>query len=911
MRNKILVYKEGAAWHKWDIHIHVPGTARNDEYPSSISHYNSKLDDPQIREEFEKRVLESNLNAIGVTDYYSVDNYEKMLNFQKNENYLEGVLLVPNIELRLQDQGDSDANRTVNIHIIFNPEKVTAKKIKNDFINRLYIKHKGKNYYYTDIQTLAEEDGITKSEAEMRFILDKQMLKELLETSNSLAGNYLVAVPNDDFSAVYHNPYGKGVYLYDEIEGLTDIIFSHSQKDVNFWLNKKDLNKKPVLSGSDAHSFKNSSETGSHYGIGEEYTWIKSELSFEGLRQVVYEPDYRVRIKGVSKNSPIESRSNYIKSVELDSNSEIIKMMPKTLPLSSNLTTIIGARSSGKSVLEALIAHNNYVDDPDHIAQSRLRDYKGIIDSMSITLRDNYSKEFTGKILYYPQNFISDLAEKEDTLQKVISDIFVQDAKLKTLTLGYQARISSALTKIQEIVPLYKIASAEAKSSAKELQSFSDYQDLISEKRSLEEKIKTVYEESILSDEDKRVRTESENELQNLSKNELEIHTSIQSLSEISSSLKLNFDSIKENLSSITSLGFQDSEFNDDNTLKLLISNAQSLDDKFSEYLNKLSCDLITQEKEIQEQKSELQDQLKIFKESDLSLDSQLTSYDERSKTLDKQILQIEMLKERKLKAENQKEEKIQNIFGILKDIQTFYEEAPTELEANFPLGVIDQREIKLTLQNSIKFDVLDYFDKRRLSVVVGKLQLISSSPAKFSWDELDGLITEFEELLKLDESVFVKKTEPIDIISSIVTSMLILKFDLNYGTDSLTSMSPGMRGVVLLQVLLGVTNTQVPVLLDQPEDDLDNNTIAEILVPLIKSIASDRQVILVTHNANLVVLTDADEVIVANRRHSDFTIDYQHGPLEDPEIKASITKLLEGGKNAFKRRELRYDFKS
>ncbi|WP_157050027.1 hypothetical protein [Thalassobacillus sp. C254] len=78
--------------------------------------------------------------------------------------------------------------------------------------------------------------------------------------------------------------------------------------------------------------------------------------------------------------------------------------------------------------------------------------------------------------------------------------------------------------------------------------------------------------------------------------------------------------------------------------------------------------------------------------------------------------------------------------------------------------------------------------------------------------------------------------------------------------------MSPGKRGLVLLELFLDMSDEKHPILIDQPEDNLDNRTISTDLVKFIKKKSAQRQVIIVTHNANSVVLTDSENVIVANQ---------------------------------------------
>jgi predicted ATPase len=97
------------------------------------------------------------------------------------------------------------------------------------------------------------------------------------------------------------------------------------------------------------------------------------------------------------------------------------------------------------------------------------------------------------------------------------------------------------------------------------------------------------------------------------------------------------------------------------------------------------------------------------------------------------------------------------------------------------------------------------------------------------------------------------------------------------------------------------------PFVFDQPEDDLDNDFIMHHLVPVFKKIKKYRQVIIVTHNANLVVNADAEQVITAV--NEDKTLNYDSGGIENVAIRDQICNILEGGKDAFTKREQKYGF--
>jgi ABC-type cobalamin/Fe3+-siderophores transport system ATPase subunit len=118
-------------------------------------------------------------------------------------------------------------------------------------------------------------------------------------------------------------------------------------------------------------------------------------------------------------------------------------------------------------------------------------------------------------------------------------------------------------------------------------------------------------------------------------------------------------------------------------------------------------------------------------------------------------------------------------------------------------------------------------------------------------------------------------------------------------------ALSLGQKGTVLLKILLAQDKS--PLIIDQPEENLDNKFIYRSLKNAFKSAKINRQVIIATHNANLVVNTDAEQVIVAEYENN--TIEFTAGALENHHIRDSVTTILEGGKKAFKEREEKYGF--
>lgn len=142
-------------------------------------------------------------------------------------------------------------------------------------------------------------------------------------------------------------------------------------------------------------------------------------------------------------------------------------------------------------------------------------------------------------------------------------------------------------------------------------------------------------------------------------------------------------------------------------------------------------------------------------------------------------------------------------------------------------------------------------------------------------------------------------------------TDHITVGYGLQYDGVDIEQLSPGTRGIVLLLLYLAIdAEDDRPLIIDQPEENLDPQSIFQELVHRFRDAKKRRQIIIVTHNANLVVNTDADQVIVAqcgpHRPGRLPLITYESGSLENPLIRQHVCDILEGGERAFKERAKR-----
>ena len=134
-------------------------------------------------------------------------------------------------------------------------------------------------------------------------------------------------------------------------------------------------------------------------------------------------------------------------------------------------------------------------------------------------------------------------------------------------------------------------------------------------------------------------------------------------------------------------------------------------------------------------------------------------------------------------------------------------------------------------------------------------------------------------------------------------------KYDLKVDDKDLSELSPGERGGLLLIFYLMLDRQEIPLVIDQPEDNRDNKSVYEILVTFIKQARKRRQIILVTHNPNLAVVADAEQIIHVSidKKDGRHDFDFFSGAIEDPRVNEAVVDILEGTLPAFDNRRLKY----
>ncbi|TWP27780.1 hypothetical protein ETU09_06710 [Apibacter muscae] len=235
---------------------------------------------------------------------------------------------------------------------------------------------------------------------------------------------------------------------------------------------------------------------------------------------------------------------------------------------------------------------------------------------------------------------------------------------------------------------------------------------------------------------------------------------------------------------------------------------------------------------------------------------------------------------------------------------------------------------------NRFKNNFSDFFNQK--SNELREFNLLSDRDNNYLPDvNFDEHLNEIKKILDLileGKVTYRKYKEAKDSVKALFKDEFFDYWELSIGNDEIANMSPGKANLALLKLLIELSESNCPILIDQPEDNLDNRSIYTDLVQFIRKRKENRQIIIVTHNPNIVVGADSENVIIANqngqdknRENKSFRFEYVNGALENTYanknenvesgvlfsmgIRENVTEILEGGREAFKKREEKYGF--
>lgn len=930
-------YLRGSEWRRWDLHVHTPGTNKNDQYEGTTieerwdGFYRSILDYVGDGSDKVKSIV-----SIGITDYLSIENYKKVI----AEKRLPGTikLVIPNVELRMTPMS---RNEGINIHFLFNP--VVVDELEDRFFSKLSFEYNGRPYSATKAQLISLGKALDSSLAEDaaylkgvgQFIPSVDSLKKLFSNDPELRENTIIIVSNssndgvtgaaNNFSHIEANPSDFDA-TRQSIYQFVDAIFSGNPSDISYFLGEKSdspdevIRKcgslKPCFHGCDAHTNAKLFEPDN-----QRYCWIKSDPSFNGLKQVLYEPKDRVRI------SPLmpEEKSNYhvIDRIVIDDPD----FSPEPIQFNDKLSCIIGGKSTGKSILLhnlALTIDKNQVEEKTEKSKTKTR----VLTKVKVFWKDGEVNE-TGvqndshKIVYIPQTYLNQLSdenEEKTEIDSIIEEIILQNDN---------ARISheQMLKEIREYKPSLDKRIYDAVQINEEIQSIKKEMAEIGSRAGIEKQLDGL-------------KKQKEIESKELSISEEDISKYDTAVSELTK-LNVQLQTIENDISIVDSIVSvvipveTDKAMSDD--VRKDISDAVSMikekaDELWKEYKLKIIQKYQTKrEKTVTDMRNSeiVVDELKEQVESNEAIA-------ELSKRIQEEEQRLLIFRDYDRKID-EKSEELNEIISDL--VQTF--KRYDDIQERYAASVNDEGS-SLNEGSELTFSVLipfrteafcqrikQLFDNR---VLKSKKDIINVED--FNIDQFDE--TALEKLIKacLNQTIpFSKSFTPESALRSILDNWYNVTYNVKMGDDLIDEMSPGKKALVLLKLLISLAESKSPILIDQPEDDLDNKSISDDLITFIKKKKIERQIIVVTHNANVVVSGDAEQVIVANQQgnttpNNKFRFEYRTGSIEDDlpvyddsgtiihgilnaqGIQQHICDILEGGEKAFAKRKNKYNIK-
>ena len=914
----------GSEWRRWDLHIHTPQTKKNDQFIGTTPQEKWDKFYEDVLAYIDSEDPTKKVAVLGITDYFSIDNYRKVISDGKLTEKFE--LILPNIEMRITPVSSKAA---MNIHFLCNPSIVSQLDVK--LFSQLTFKHSNGQVFHAvkdDFIKLGQlYDATLADEAAYRkgidqFVVDLSNLKKILEDDKDLRENVIAAVSNssNDGASGIGNPTRPNAnsdlsVIRDDLCYFADVLFCSTESSVKYYLGEATLSKeqivqkygrlKPCIHGCDAH--KNSDILAPN---NNRYCWIKADCTFEGLKQIVYEPKERVKICDVYP----ETKRDYNVIDKITISDE--RFSPVPIVFNPNLTCFIGGKSTGKSIILNNMAR--LIDCEQYKLKYSGKDFT--IQNMKVYWKDGSISDGSNKknIVYIPQtylNSLSDNQEEKTEIDKIIQDIILQDEDIKKAYEDFQHDLNETKTALDK----------EIYDTVKAHEAFLQYSQQLTENGSAESIKKEIAKLQKERDRITKLLQISDEDIAKYDQCKTRLATFVKTLE-----TKQNDIRIFSELSLVVRTTYESDG--------LSVESQRKVDEFISKYTDTLNHDwgeerqkiLVDLNSDIEKINSEIS-ALRV----EIEAKEQLLEKTETLKTTN--ALLIEEENKHKTAEALQAQVQTQNLIfedllksiihklaifdGIHQKYASFVNEKAKGLDSS--MAFLATAPFRLEAFDS---KIRDIFNNKKLKAIYTFYE--DANPADISEDVLEKLI---RPLFDFDGKSLLKKSVSLEeALRAILSNWYNIIYTIELDEDKIQTMSPGKKALVLLKLLINLADSDCPILIDQPEDDLDNRSIYYELVDFLRQKKYDRQIIIVTHNANIVLGSDSEEIIVANQKgansqNDNYRFEYRSGSIENNAIlknsdgsikkgilnqkgiQGHICEILEGGKEAFNVRKDKY----
>ena len=882
--------ERGSEWHIWDFHVHTPYSRLNNGFGFDPTRDDSEEKfDEYVKTLFTKAVHKG-IVAIGITDYFFIDGYkrikqeylsksDKMKSLFPEDELREQVMKIfvfPNIEFRL-DTFVGEKSHAVNYHVLFSDE-VSITTIEENFLHQVKIPYDSDSMpplTQANVEKIGREYAINEPNEGHDYFriglkkisVDYKQIREALKGSSISRSKYLISIPvNEDLSGI--NWGGRDAPIRKILYQQCDMLMSSNEKTRNWALGKggreqKQIEEfgglKPCIWGSDAHSYEKLFSPDEN-----RFCWIKAEPTFEGLRQIICEPEERVRIQSAK---PEQKNEHQIIDHVIFKSPQIIST---PIYLNEGLNAIIGGKSTGKSIFLRNIARqldSTQVDERESLVS--LEREKMDVDDVEVYWKDGRSDK--RKIIYIPQSWLNRVVDDDSgdsQLNNMLEELLLQQDEIAKAHIHLKARIAEIITETRKNIIDYVATCEEIQDCEKKLRETGGseaYQATIGRLEGDRQKFSS----------DMKINEEQLKKYTELEKSIAEKNDRVQKIIQEAESLSA------EVLPFVFVPGF--TAFVNDNEPKYNFDGMQitgeqlkRIVDQINEQISKtwlsaipsLKEKLDQEEKDICDELSPLQEEYQKLKELISRNDEikKIESQLEGEKIKLKEVVDVEEAKkENEFKTDALK----QKILGSRQSIRTEYENF-----ISIVLSVV--KNLNTTLQFDVEIvaareefadTVENLFDKRKSRSFKDKYDYdVFNSNLKISdkvfenlWDAMIGRVLAFKGANKVQNA-----------LERLFSDWFHVHYIVKSGDDTINRMSQGKKALVLLEMIVNLDNSNCPLLIDQPEDDLDNRSIYNELVQYLRKKKHERQIIVVTHNANVVIGADAEEVIIANQAGDD-----------------------------------------
>lgn len=874
---KILqTFINGAVWLRSDFHLHTDADSQFTYNGDSTFYYSNYVD----------KLIEQEIKIAAITNHnkFNLNEFKALEKIAEKKE----IFLLPGVELSVNDGANG-----IHCLVIFDPNKWLENG--NDFINQfLTTTFAGKTNFENEngrsndnlIETIKKLDAFNRD-----FFIVLAHIEDRSGFCSELEGGRI-------------KEFGESPLFRRSVLGFQKVRTRDLVKNLDLWLD----NKLPAfVEGSDP-------KTINEIGKGSK-TFLKiGAYSFEAIKYALIDKDYRL------KKELVKPTNGYIKSVTIKGSK-----FDGTIHLNHSMNNLIGIRGSGKSsILEAIrLALDIDLDERQNediiYKRNIINNLIGSGGKISCLLVDDNNNEFiTEKTLGDPRSNIFKNNElqiglKPDAIvkkpiyygQKDLSKI--GDSKTTEFLIGKLIgnRLAEKKREIddknQEVLQLIdEIEKIDVKLTRKP--------DIEAREAELKLKVQTFRDNKIDEKLEKQIIFNKDaNFLNRINKFETEV---IDALDKFIQEYQDKFENFKtyvskQNISEIENA--VQSLISYENTFCELRDILIKLTDKNKEFIA-IQDAFTTKFDEMKEEFSETKRKLQL---SDIQADDYV-KYNKELDITKAQLIELDKLSNRKKELNVLLQKALVALQQLWHNEFEIIKEEIKRVNDNQPLVDVDGIQTK-TIEIKVGFkenkDELKEYLKTYLkgsnlrenniqSIVASYADLISIyNDLSTSSGSILNILSEnqhlaFKEYFKTNLNAFLTYRTPD-------------KFDIIYRGRPINEHSLGQRASALIIFLLTLKDSDI-VIIDQPEDDLDNQTIYNDVIKVLRNLKDNTQFIFATHNPNIPVLGDCEQVITCHYQTE--KIDVNSGSIDNEITRKDIVNIMEGGKEAFNNRKRIYD---